>query len=342
MYLKSCYEEAQHQTAHSSLLASPAHLLLLLPPSIFTPETRSSLPNPKIKISFLFPPKFRSKHTPDLKLQFSLFLNFPLHPSSLDLFFRSLILMDDSEQNTRYPQMRFPVTSRHQPTYGSQSSRSLVPVRNQTHLRPVNFTRFKEDYGEDEVDDDEDSYEIEETGYGGMNGGRADFSRGGLEEEEYGNGNRIEFGGGLERNSKKRKMKSVMDYEDGGSANGGGSRELGARNGIREWSEHETFLLLEAWGDRYLQLGRKSLRSDDWKELAEKVSEASEIDRSDVECRNKMDTLKKRYRKEKAKMEQNYTDSMKGAFSRPVCWPSVEAKCAGNYGSPHVNLKNIC
>ncbi|CAM8914648.1 unnamed protein product [Rhodiola kirilowii] len=199
--------------------------------------------------------------------------------------------MDESEQNVWYPQRRLPTTNRHQSAYGGQTSRALVPVRNPTHSRPVNFNKFQESYVEDEVDEeDEDGYDEDEMTYGGMhNRSRGEFSRGGVEEDEYVNGN-----------LKKRKMKSVMDYE----LVGGRDREFGARNGSREWSEHETFLLLEAWGDRYLELGRKSLRSEDWKELAEKVSEASDIDRSDVECRNKMDTLKKRYRKEKVKMEQ--------------------------------------
>ncbi|KAI5660572.1 hypothetical protein M9H77_29365 [Catharanthus roseus] len=76
---------------------------------------------------------------------------------------------------------------------------------------------------------------------------------------------------------------------------------FGGRNSVADWSEHETFILLDAWGDKFLQHGRKSLRSEEWQEVAEKVSRESKIDRTDSQCRNRLDTLKKKYKKEKAK-----------------------------------------
>ncbi|GMH14256.1 hypothetical protein Nepgr_016097 [Nepenthes gracilis] len=72
------------------------------------------------------------------------------------------------------------------------------------------------------------------------------------------------------------------------------------RNSLAEWTEHETFVLMEAWGDRLLQLGRKSLQSEEWKQVAEKVSRESKTRRTDTQCRNRLDTLKKKYKKEKA------------------------------------------
>lgn len=67
-----------------------------------------------------------------------------------------------------------------------------------------------------------------------------------------------------------------------------------------EWSEESTFVLLDTWGDRYMQNGRKSLRSDQWIEVHKKVLQSSRVHRTDSQCRNRIDTLKKKYRKEKA------------------------------------------
>ncbi|XP_074572749.1 uncharacterized protein LOC141829227 [Curcuma longa] len=67
-----------------------------------------------------------------------------------------------------------------------------------------------------------------------------------------------------------------------------------------EWSEESTFVLLDSWGDRYMQNGRKSLRPDQWSEVHKKVLQSSRVHRSDSQCRNRIDTLKKKYRKEKA------------------------------------------
>jgi hypothetical protein len=62
--------------------------------------------------------------------------------------------------------------------------------------------------------------------------------------------------------------------------------------------------LLDAWGDKFLQRGKKSLRSDEWQEVAEKVSEKSKIERTDTQCRNRLDTLKKKYKVEKIKLAE--------------------------------------
>ncbi|KAK4756974.1 hypothetical protein SAY87_007101 [Trapa incisa] len=66
------------------------------------------------------------------------------------------------------------------------------------------------------------------------------------------------------------------------------------------WNEQLTFLLLDVWGERFLQLGRRSLRSEDWVEVAEKVSFNSRIVVSEVDCRQQMYKLKKKYRKIRA------------------------------------------
>ncbi|GFQ05733.1 trihelix transcription factor asil2 [Phtheirospermum japonicum] len=96
------------------------------------------------------------------------------------------------------------------------------------------------------------------------------------------------------RHPKKRKLESfVSNYE------------LGSRREI--WSEEECFVLLEAWGERYLELGRRSLRAEDWAEITEKVSEmGGGVERSEVDCRNQLDVLKNKYKKEMAKVESGH------------------------------------
>ncbi|KAL5156578.1 Trihelix transcription factor ASIL2 [Glycine soja] len=83
----------------------------------------------------------------------------------------------------------------------------------------------------------------------------------------------------------------------------------GGRNSLTDWTEQETFVLLDAWGDRFLQHGRKSLRCEEWQQVAKMVSQVSKIERTDTQCRNRLDTLKKKYKKEKAK----FPDSDGGA-----------------------------
>ncbi|KAK9168073.1 hypothetical protein Syun_000213 [Stephania yunnanensis] len=70
------------------------------------------------------------------------------------------------------------------------------------------------------------------------------------------------------------------------------------------WSEGATSALVEAWGDRYLQLSRGNLRQKDWKEVADAVNsrrDGVKPPRTDVQCKNRVDTLKKKYKAEKAK-----------------------------------------
>ncbi|PWA72261.1 trihelix protein [Artemisia annua] len=65
-------------------------------------------------------------------------------------------------------------------------------------------------------------------------------------------------------------------------------------NVMDEWSENATFVLLEVWGDRYMQLGRRSLRGEDWVEVAEKISEMCKMEINDGQCRTRFETLKQK------------------------------------------------
>ncbi|KAL3521240.1 hypothetical protein ACH5RR_019389 [Cinchona calisaya] len=70
------------------------------------------------------------------------------------------------------------------------------------------------------------------------------------------------------------------------------------------WSEGATESLIEAWGDRYLHLNRGNLRQKDWIEVADAVNSRQngvKPRRTDVQCKNRVDTLKKKYKLEKGK-----------------------------------------
>ncbi|KAG0453534.1 hypothetical protein HPP92_024838 [Vanilla planifolia] len=90
-----------------------------------------------------------------------------------------------------------------------------------------------------------------------------------------------------------------------GNRNGGGVG--GGVGGLREdcWSEGATEALVEAWGDRFLQLSRGNLRQKDWKEVADSVNTRQDAvgkpRKTDGQCKNRIDTLKKKYKLEKSK-----------------------------------------
>ncbi|MQL89486.1 hypothetical protein Taro_022063 [Colocasia esculenta] len=86
------------------------------------------------------------------------------------------------------------------------------------------------------------------------------------------------------------------------------------RSSPADWSEDSTFVLLDAWGDLFIQNGRKSLRSDEWMEVAKKVMQSSRTARSEAQCRNRLDTLKKKYKKEKSRMVGSSNSSSKWVY----------------------------
>ncbi|KAL5730729.1 hypothetical protein ACHQM5_003523 [Ranunculus cassubicifolius] len=77
---------------------------------------------------------------------------------------------------------------------------------------------------------------------------------------------------------------------------------------IREdcWSEDATSTLVDAWGERHLELNRGNLRQKHWQEVADAVNArhgaVKKARRTDVQCKNRIDTLKKKYKIEKAKI----------------------------------------
>ncbi|KAG6493010.1 hypothetical protein ZIOFF_047983 [Zingiber officinale] len=72
------------------------------------------------------------------------------------------------------------------------------------------------------------------------------------------------------------------------------------------WSEGETSSLVDAWGDRYIELNRGNLRQKQWQEVADAVNSrrgaGRRPSRTDVQCKNRIDTLKKKYKVEKSRV----------------------------------------
>lgn len=75
------------------------------------------------------------------------------------------------------------------------------------------------------------------------------------------------------------------------------------------WSEEATATLVDAWGRRYMELNRGNLRQKDWQEVAEAVNvrhgHTKKTRRTDVQCKNRIDTLKKKYKTERAKIAES-------------------------------------
>ncbi|KAL0380437.1 UNVERIFIED_CONTAM: Trihelix transcription factor ASIL1 [Sesamum angustifolium] len=172
----------------------------------------------------------------------------------------------------------------------------------------------------EEDDDDDDGGDADEKGIGNAEDEDEDEDEGngvqriGQDEYEYGDedDNDDDDYGDLQTQPKKRKLKTLFsNYEFAPRAPAPSAAaalvtkpSYGGRNPLTDWTEHETFVLLDAWGDRFLKQGRKSLRSEEWQEVAGKVSQESKIERTDAQCRNRLDTLKKKYKKEKMKLEE--------------------------------------
>ncbi|KAK7302942.1 hypothetical protein RJT34_13839 [Clitoria ternatea] len=92
---------------------------------------------------------------------------------------------------------------------------------------------------------------------------------------------------------------------------------------VREdcWSEEASSTLVDAWGRRYLELNRGNLRQKDWQDVADAVNAlhglTKKTHRTDVQCKNRIDTIKKKYKVEKARVS-----SSNGALSSS--WPFFE------------------
>lgn len=243
--------------------------------------------------------------------------------------------MDDIEDDTKYPRNPYGVS--HCQGYGFMNHQKL-PVRVSPYSQPV-----ANESGEDNDNEEEEEEEEEEEHLGEEEDDDVDQSNNiqlpqkdaddnddeeddtnGDGDENYDNNDNnddnddkqkihdMEIEDDLEHHPKKRKLKSLIStYEfaprvpaPSAAPPSAPKLSFGGRNPLTDWSEQETFVLLDAWGDLFLQHGRKSLRSDEWQEVAEKVTEVSKIKRTDTQCRNRLDTLKKKYKKEKIRFPE--------------------------------------
>lgn len=75
------------------------------------------------------------------------------------------------------------------------------------------------------------------------------------------------------------------------------------------WTEEATSTLVDAWGHRYVELNRGNLRQKDWQEVADLVNAShghtKKTRRTDVQCKNRIDTLKKKYKTERARIAES-------------------------------------
>ncbi|KAG0492144.1 hypothetical protein HPP92_005542 [Vanilla planifolia] len=231
--------------------------------------------------------------------------------------------MDDTEDDAGYP-----------PNHDSETHRRLLPTPNHSKMLsrnnsyPSQLLRGRvEDHGEEHDGDEEvrpnggdqamnNAEDEEDVAEDNPNRG---YAREGseLESDEY------EDDG--DDSSESRGKRRRLDRYTGGFelvhrlAPSPSLKPPPPRSSSAEWSEGATFALLDAWGDLYLQNGRKSLRSDEWGEVAKRVCQGSKVSSSEAQCRNRLDTLKKKFKKEKAK-HPDYT----GSFSKWVYFQKMD------------------
>ncbi|KAI9176758.1 hypothetical protein LWI28_006807 [Acer negundo] len=95
------------------------------------------------------------------------------------------------------------------------------------------------------------------------------------------------------------------------------------------WSEDATATLIEAWGERYLGANRGNIRQQHWQELADAVNNRHGLNRTDIQCKNRIDTVKKKYKVEKARVSKSKSESEEAYVST---WPFFQTM-DGLFGS---------
>ncbi|GAB4841947.1 hypothetical protein Ancab_011904 [Ancistrocladus abbreviatus] len=110
----------------------------------------------------------------------------------------------------------------------------------------------------------------------------------------------------------------------GGGGVGGGREDC--------WSEGATSVLIDAWGERYLELSRGNLKQKHWKEVADIISsreDYTKAPRTDIQCKNRIDTVKKKYKIEKAKVSSGSGPSKWPFYDRldRLIGPAAKAPC---------------
>ena len=220
--------------------------------------------------------------------------------------------MDDIEDNGRYPSNPYGMNQGYE-----SSNRQKLPVHDPSYSRHVDNQYVEEADDDEEVDGEEEEEDDDGEENGVQRIGKDVFDDDDDDDDEYGD---------LQRHQKKRKLKSLLSsYEfaprvppPSTTAATAPKPSFGGRNPLSDWSENETFILLDAWGTRFVRHGRKSLRSEEWQEVADRVSRGSKIERTDTQCRNRLDTLKKKYKKEKMKFAETGNSTSKWVYFKKM------------------------
>lgn len=217
--------------------------------------------------------------------------------------------MDDTQEDARYPPNPYGISNQE------------FPVHNANYTRSIG-NEYVED-NDNDVNDEDLEYEDDDEDDGGGSSvqriGKDDYVD---EDEDEDEDEDDDDYGNLQRHPKKRKLKSLLSsYEFAPRVPPPSSAtpavpkpSYGGRNPHTDWTESETVILLDAWGDRFLKHGRKSLRSEEWQQVSKKVSQESKFERTDTQCRNRLDTLKKKYKKEKMKLRESEGSTSKWVY----------------------------
>lgn len=198
--------------------------------------------------------------------------------------------MDGMEDDLRYPSKGYPLRRK------NPNLRQKHPIRNLQYQR---YNDREEDFEDDEPEEFDD-YNVDEDGIGNGYVGNFEQNDGFVRKKrKMRSGPSGGFGGGSVSNYE------LLPWGSGKFSNfnrGGSSSSV--HSGSEEWTEHATFVLLEIWGEKFLQIGRNSLRSEEWHDVAEKVSEELKVERNVAQCRSVLDKVKRRYKKEKSRMDE--------------------------------------
>ncbi|KAE9588048.1 putative transcription factor MYB family [Lupinus albus] len=165
--------------------------------------------------------------------------------------------------------------------------------------------------GEEEYNANGGSYENCDDSGDDSDGGEDDDDDSGDDDDEKQKGYIMEIDNDVECQPKKQKLKSLIStYEFAPHVPAPSTSAPSVpkpsfdRNSLADWTEHETFVLLDVLADWFLQRGSKSLQLEEWQEVAEKVSKVSSMERTDTQCRHHLNTLKKKYEKEKVRCRE--------------------------------------
>ncbi|PWA56011.1 trihelix protein [Artemisia annua] len=90
------------------------------------------------------------------------------------------------------------------------------------------------------------------------------------------------------------------------------------------WTNDQTVALIEAYRDKWYSLRRGNLRAPHWQEVADCVSVkcGSDLPKTSIQCRHKMEKLRKRYRNEQKLVDSFLSERMNKKVKR---MPTPEA-----------------